>query len=223
MNNNDNKNKKDNIISVIVVIIIAAAVIFYFMVVRPAMDSGLAKPIIYLYPESPTEVTVKLGYADNITVSYPKYNDGWQVLASPDGNLVDLNTNRDLYSLYYEGVSKITFEVEDEGFVVKGEDVASFLEEKLEILGLNARESEEFIIYWLPILEENEYNYIRFATMEEINESMPLSISPEPDTIIRVLMTFKGLSKPIEVEEQILTTPIREGFVAVEWGGTEIN
>ena len=35
-----------------------------------------------------------------------------------------------------------------EGFVVKGEDSAAFLEEKLEILGLNYKEAEEFIIYW---------------------------------------------------------------------------
>lgn len=27
----------------------------------------------------------------------------------------------------------------------------------------------------------------------------------------------------IEVPEQKLETPTREGFVAVEWGGTEIN
>ena len=41
-------------------------------------------------------------------------------------------------------------------------------EEKLAILGLNEREAEEFIIYWLPKLESNKYNYIRFATEEEI-------------------------------------------------------
>ena len=52
---------------------------------------------------------------------------------------------------------------------------------------------------------------------------MPLKITPEPDTVIRVMMTFKGLEAPIEVEEQKLETPERTGFVAVEWGGTEIK
>ena len=52
---------------------------------------------------------------------------------------------------------------------------------------------------------------------------MLLEISPTPDTLIRVLMTYKGLDEPIEVEEQILETPERTGFVAVEWGGTEIE
>ena len=52
---------------------------------------------------------------------------------------------------------------------------------------------------------------------------MALEINPNPDTTSRVLMTFKGLENPIEVEEQELVTPERVGFVAVEWGGTEIK
>ena len=72
-------------------------------------------------------------------------------------------------------------------------------------------------------MEANKYNYIRFATPEEIEKNMALEINPNPDTTIRVLMTFKGLENPIEVEEQELVTPERVGFVAVEWGGTEIK
>ncbi len=54
-------------------------------------------------------------------------------------------------------------------------------------------------------------------------ENMPLEINPKPDMLIRVLMTFKGLDRPIEVEGQKLETPERNGFVAIEWGGTEIK
>ena len=36
-------------------------------------------------------------------------------------------------------------------------------------------------------------------------------------------MQFKGLDKPIQVEEQKLETTERNGFVAVEWGGSEIK
>ena len=49
--------------------------------------------------------------------------------------LVDLETGRNLYSLYYESESVEKFNVSQEGFVIKGEDSAKFLEEKLEILG----------------------------------------------------------------------------------------
>ncbi len=193
---------------------------------RPDMPieyTSIDKPVIYLYPTEDTEVSVKLLKDESITCSYPKYKDEWKVLAKSDGILKDLDTNRQLYSLYYESKNNIKFRVEKEGFVVKGEDTISFLEDKLAILGLTEREAEEFIIYWLPKLESNKYNYIRFAITDEINENMPLEINPSPDTIIRVIMTFKGLENPIDVQEQKLETPNRTGFVAVEWGGTEIN
>ena len=186
-------------------------------------EMSIDKPIIYLYPTKDEEISVSLLKDEKITCSYPKYKDEWKVLAKPNGDLKDLDTNRKLYSLYYESKNIVQFQIEDEGFVIKGEDTIAFLEEKLSILGLTEREAEEFIIYWLPKLESNKYNYIRFATMDEINENMPLEINPNPDTIIRVLMIFKGLDEPINVQEQQPYTPLRKGFVAVEWGGTEIN
>lgn len=181
------------------------------------------KPIIYLYPTEETKVSVKLLKEDSLTCTYPKYDGSWEVVAKPNGDLTYLSNGRELYALYYESKNNIKIDVQKDGFIVKSEDVAEFLEEKLEILGLNQREAEEFIIYWLPKLESNKYNYIRFATEEEINENMPLEINPKPDTIIRILMTYKGLDEPIDVEEQKLITPERKGFVAVEWGGTEIK
>lgn len=185
----------------------------------PSVD----KPIIYLYPTEETEISVKLLNPEKITCSYPKYTTGWNVLAKPNGDLIDLGTRRQLYSLYYESECVEGFDISKEGFIIEGKDSAKFLEEKLAILGLTEREAEEFIIYWLPKLESNKYNYIRFATPEEINNNMPLEITPTPDTLIRVLMIFKGLENPLEVEEQKLVTPERIGFTAVEWGGTEIK
>ena len=52
---------------------------------------------------------------------------------------------------------------------------------------------------------------------------MPLIIEPKPDNVIRILMTFKGLDKEIEVLEQQLTKVNRSGYSVVEWGGTIIN
>ena len=181
------------------------------------------KPIIYIYPDKEMDVNVKLLYKELLTVSYPKYENGWNIYAYENGTLIDKNTNRELYALYYESNNSVKFKVEEDGFVVRGSDAASFLEEKLEILGLNSREINEFIIYWLPQLESNKFNYIRFATSEEINQNMPLVIEPKPDNIIRVLMTFKGLDSEIEVLEQQLTRVKRKGYSVVEWGGTIIE
>lgn len=180
------------------------------------------KPVIYLYPTKTTEVAVKVGRPENLTHTYPKYETEWKVIANPNGDLTDVKTGRNLYCLYWEGINTVQPTM-NEGFMVKGEDTISFLEEKLEILGLTEREANEFIIYWLPKLEANKYNYIRFQTMEQIEENMPLEITPEPDSVIRILMEYKALEEPIEIEEQQLTTPERTGFTVVEWGGTELN
>ena len=189
---------------------------------RDLIDVKIDKPIIYLYPTEETQVSVKVGNPENLTHTYPKYENGWNVIAKPNGELKDIKTGRNLYALYWEGINTAKPNM-NEGFIAKGEDTISFLEEKLAILGLNEREAEEFIVYWLPKLESNKYNFIRFETMEEINESMPLKITPTPDTIIRVIMEFKGIDEPFKVQEQKLETPVRDGFTVVEWGGTEIN
>lgn len=206
------------ILSIINFIIFPIIIFFVFI------DSiGQEKPIIYLYPEEEISVTVKLGNPENLTCSYPKYKeDGWKVIAEPNGTLTDIQTGRKLYSLYWEGKTNKKIDL-TEGFVIKGEDSANFLEEKLKILGLNERESEEFIIYWLPRLECNKYNLIRFANIDEINEYMPLDFSVKPDSLIRILMQYKSLNNYIEIPEQKLETPKRTGFVAVEWGGIEIK
>lgn len=186
-------------------------------------NNAVYKPIIYLYPTKPQQLSVKLGYRDKIIVSYPEYSGTWNVFAKPNGDIIDIDTNKNLYSLYYESDAICKFKVEKDGFVVKRDDIVNFLEDKLSILGLTYREMEEFIIYWLPVLQKNKYNYIRFASPEEINQNMPLEFSKQPNTLIRILMTYKGLKKPIDIEEQKLESPARVGFVAVEWGGTEIR
>ncbi len=184
------------------------------------------KPIIYIYPEKEIEVEVKLGRPENLTATYPKYknNQGWKVLAKPNGELTDLKTGRNLYALYWEGKKNKNVDNNfKEGFIVEGENTAKFLEEKLSILGLNERETEEFIIYWLPQMEGNKYNYIRFESKEEINENMPLEVNPKPETLIRVMMEWKGLNEKIEIKEQELEKVQREGYTVVEWGGTKLS
>ena len=179
------------------------------------------KPIIYLYPEEETELTVTVGKPEDLTCTYPDYGDGWHVTAKPDGTLTD-DSGRSYYALYWEGKTAAKCDT-SEGFVVRGEDTAKFFEEKLAALGLNEREAQEFIVYWLPQLQNNKYNFIRFATMDEIEEIMPLDFSVKPDTLIRILMEYKPLEEPIEVRPQTLTAPERKGFTAVEWGGCLIR
>jgi len=182
------------------------------------------KPIIYLYPEQEQEVNVKVNFKGEFTHTYPKYirETGWTVKAAPNGTLIDPKTNKEYYSLYWEGENHIACD-QSKGFVVKGENAATFLEEKCTQLGLSAREANEFIIYWLPYLENNAYNFIHFST-NEYQAQAPMEITPKPDALIRVFMLFKGLDSPMKVEAQDLgETPVRKGFTVVEWGGATLD
>ena len=181
------------------------------------------KPIIYLYPKEKMDVSIKLGYEDKLLITYPEYKDGWDVTAYPDGTLVEKNTNKKLYSLFWEGLNTETTGIKDEGFIIKGSETSKFLEEKLTILGLNDKEKEEFIIFWLPKLINNKYNYIRFETLEEQNKNMPLIVNPMPDTIIRINMETKPLEKEIKIKEQKINKVERKGYTLVEWGGTILD
>lgn len=180
-----------------------------------------AKPVIYLYPEEKTQVSVTLDFDGELTSTYPAYEDGWTVDASPDGTLTDPATGRQYYCLFWEGISPTEYDFST-GLCVAGENTAAFLEDALADLGLTEKEANEFIIYWLPKMEHNPYNLISFQT-EAYTDSAALTIDPAPDTLIRVFMAWQGLDQPVEVEPQTLTAPDRTGFTAVEWGGAEIK
>ena len=68
-----------------------------------------AKPVIYLYPEEETQVTVQLDYAGELTCTYPTYQDGWTVTASPDGTLTD-NQGQTYNYLYWEGKDNVEYD-----------------------------------------------------------------------------------------------------------------
>ncbi len=179
------------------------------------------KPVLYLYPEETTEVSVKLDYQGELTCTYPSYGDGWEVTAQPDGTLTNKADGKEYSYLYWEGVSEQEWDL-SEGFVVKGSETVAFLQEKLAYLGLTPREYNEFIVYWLPQMQGNAYNLICFQG-EAYTGQAKLAITPEPDSMLRVFMTYKPLKKAVSIPEQELEPFVREGFTAVEWGGCEVK
>jgi hypothetical protein len=121
--------------------------------------------------------------------------------------------------LFWEGTNLNDFTYK-EGFVIEGSETVQFLEKSLAELGLNRREANEFIMYWLPQMENNSFNLIHFST-SEYEEEAKLEITPYPETIIRVMMVWSPLTEKIDILQQDLTdlAKQRRGFTAVEWGG----
>ena len=106
--------------------------------------------------------------------------DAKPVISSPDGTLTDAVGQTYNY-LYWEGVSRTEYDF-SQGFCVPGRDTAAFLEDTLATLGLNRREANEFIVYWLPHMEGNAYNLIAFQTsLHGLEAAGPLRGASAPD------------------------------------------
>lgn len=176
------------------------------------------KPVIYLYPTEITDVSVKLELDGRFTCTYPEYGNGWNVAAHPNGTLTDA-AGMEYNYLYWEGITEGDYDF-SEGFCIAGKDTDAFLEDALSQLGLTRREANEFIVYWLPMMQENAYNVISFQR-DAYTDHARLDIAPSPDTLIRVFMAWYPSETPVDIPAQTLNTPERNGFCAVEWGGAQ--
>ena len=97
-----------------------------------------------------------------------------------------------------------------------------FLKEKLTYMGLTEEEMNEFIVYWLPLMEHNKYNLITFQD-DAYTNSAKLNITPTPDSLLRIFMAYVPLEEAVDIEQQQLDTFERKGFTVVEWGGSKIQ
>jgi len=214
--------KKIICVGIIVIVLIMAWLIFA-LTSRPDRDPGLApaKPVIYLYPEETTDVSVNIEFDGSFTCTYPEYANGWNVTAYPDGKIINKADGLEYNYLFWEGVSNKNYKI-DKGFVVPGNETENFLKEKLSYLGLTPKEYNEFIVYWLPQMINNPYNLISFVG-EDYTKTAKLDIKPKPDSCLRVFMVYKPLEKAIKIDEQKLNSFTRNGFSVIEWGGCKLD
>lgn len=188
---------------------------------------GLAKkPVIYLYPESRSDIKVQLDFKGEIIADDPDYDTrigGWKVTAYPDGTIINHANQQKYPYLFWEGIPEKEIDWDfSQGFVVRGKDTKFFLQDTLDQIGLTTHERNEFIDYWLPRMQDNTYNLIHFAG-DAYTAIAPLTIHPKPDSMLRVFMVYKPLDKPVQIEEQHIQPFTRKGFAVVEWGGMQLE
>ena len=180
------------------------------------------KPVIYLYPEKEMDISVEINMKNGyFTTIYPKFNEGnkWNVHAKPNGDLIIKDKT---YPYLFWEAESYSFQNMNKGFVVKSDDAEKFLEEKLRFLGLNDKESTDFITYWLPLLLRNKLSLCSFQT-QEFFDNFEMNVNPKPDSMLRVFLSIKKLDYPINVQEQKLERFERKGFSVIEWGGSNID
>lgn len=183
------------------------------------------KPVIYLYPEKPTLVEVQIVPKGELQFTYPAYENGWNLLADPTGNLT-ISGNSYNY-LFWESAlptNMVPFDKHN-GFIVERTNVVEFLEEKLSTFGLNTKEQADFITYWGPQLMRNPKNFVHFVFNEQCNDFAELSISPKPDHIYRIYIVFTSNfdEEKLIYKEQVVPHMQRNGFTVIEWGGSNLS
>ncbi|HCC50119.1 MAG: hypothetical protein UV19_C0009G0001 [Parcubacteria group bacterium GW2011_GWA2_42_28] len=211
------------------------------------LPGGCGKPVVYLYPKQPTSVSVKFQAPIQFTTDIPKYADFWQVMAYPNGSLLNLKPEltdcRQIDSLkkgseyaqtacqkntypylYWAGnINSKNYPTVDQGWVISKNDLATFLQSKLAEVGLNDKEKNDFISYWLPdmLAKNTPYYRISFLQTNDLNSLFPMQVSPSPDTTFRLFLDYSPLTgKPQKIPQpQTLDKLVRNGFTLVEWGG----
>lgn len=189
---------------------------FYNQKYGPLAECG--KPVIYLYPETKTEVSVEVGA--NITKSDPPYGNGWNVVANPNGIIIYDGKSYDY--LFWEGKGQ-EYPAIKSGIIVPRLGVELMITNQLLQLGLNQYEISDFLEFWLPKMPDSSFVRLTWFGTNEMNRMAPLNVNPKPDTTIRVFLDFEGLDSIKNIQAQKLTHIKRSGFTLVEWGGLLIG
>jgi hypothetical protein len=205
---------------------------------------GCGKPVVYLYPEKDTKVTLSFVNHMQFTTVIPSYQNSWEVLAHSNGILNDLKpeiTNCNSFGnkigseyaknacekneypyLYWSGNTISNFYPQAlTGFIVKKEDLDSFFDEKLSQINFNQKEINDFKEYWVLYLsnKDSEYFRISFFQNDIVNKLFPMNVNPKPQSQIRMFMDWDYASKETNISKQNLISYPRTGFTLVEWGG----
>jgi hypothetical protein len=200
---------------------------------RPAEIHMTEKPVVYLYSTDTIDVSLELSPTGDFSFTYPAYTDGWDVKATPSGNMI--HKGKTYPYLFWEGKHKeIGFNYTNvnsglEGYYIQTDTCISFLENTLSHLGLNATESTDFITYWGPRLQNKPFAFIQFKELAVYaTEVAGLKMTPSPTSIQRIFMVFEGLENDgvlagVSIQKPTLEAFTRSGLTLIEWGGSEVS
>jgi len=183
------------------------------------------KPILYFYSKDTLDLDVNMHFNGQLKFSFPQYHDKWEIKVFPNSDIIDkTNGNRYQY-LFWEGeYKKPQKDRIKTGFIVNKNEMTDFLIKKLSEIGLNYREINDFITYWVPGLEHEKY-LIHFVQNEECNQICSYYFNKQPESFIRLIVWFVELDsyEKDKIEEQKLIRNYRKDFTVVEWGGAIIK
>jgi hypothetical protein len=82
-------------------------------------------------------------------------------------------------------------------------------------LGFQGREIDDFMEYWMPLMEGSPW-YAVYPQDPEVVSA--LNISPAPNRVLRYHFLVRALPQPISIPQPTIVPFKRSGFTVVEWG-----
>ncbi|MBI4005011.1 hypothetical protein HY358_02655, partial [Candidatus Roizmanbacteria bacterium] len=180
---------------------------------NPCYITG-SSPSLYLYPSATTTITVFPNLP--VTYSYPSLNEEntWQLSG------VEKSTIR----LYYEyNKSKVTLSSNEQGYIIEKEIVEKQIKKLSVQLQLTDKETNDLIIdvrNTLVDIKDDDYRYLKvsIANRSEVDDKLPVTITPKPDTFHRIHLVLTPLKEYATITPPIITPLNRDGFTVMEVG-----
>ncbi len=172
------------------------------------------KPNIYLYPKENLEICVNLSFpkGGKVIASIPEYMSGWCVNVTSDGKI-----DNEFDYLFYESAQPNIWQ-RTNGWCMEQSKLESFFKTDMANRGFAQNEINDFIEYWIPLMNEFPFYTIYPQTKEAINRVIAVDFSVQPDVFYRLFYCVKGSQTSVNLDEPFYTPFIRNGFTAVEWG-----
>jgi len=177
----------------------------------------LKKPNIYVYPEQNIELSLEIEFPQGgqVVTSIPEYGNGWLVNIDTTGLI-----NNNFTYLFYESIQPNHWQKKN-AWVIKKQELETFFKTNMTNYGFLGQEIDDFIEYWIPLLNEYNYFIIYPQTSNDIEKLVRLNFSLEPDRVLRLFYFIEGkntLTKDLPELPVPDFTFLREGFFVCEWG-----
>ncbi len=169
-------------------------------------------PNVYLYPETTSQISLSVSFPQGgeVILSEPEYNQGWNVTAEPTGMIDDT-----VPFLFYEARMDGPFTFQ-EGWVIDQNDLSNELVSLLEARGFAGREIDDFLQFWIPVLEDAAPYFAVYP--QDVESLIEHHVSPQPESVRRELWYICSLQAPLQIKEPAPVSFERNGFTLTEWG-----
>lgn len=180
-----------------------------------------SSPSLYFYPKKKTSISLtldekKLLYAD------PYIKKHYSFTADADSVLNFSGITRDRF--YYEYIkADVAFSKPSQGWILQTKDLYEFvdnsLSKKLQLRASEIADLKADIRGSLVKTEKKPFIFIGLISPKEINNKLPLNISPKPDTLTRIhfYLEYQDNSRQ-NIKPPLLKPVQRFGFSVLELG-----